>query len=934
MRTGFSQQHREGEKRSLNSELWHACAGPLVSLPAVGSRVVYFPQGHSEQVAASTNKEVDAHIPNYPNLPPQLICQLHNVTLQADVETDEVYAQMTLQPLNTQEQKESYLAPDIGTQSRQPTNYFCKTLTASDTSTHGGFSIPRRAAEKVFPPLDFTQQPPVQELVARDLHDNEWKFRHIYRGQPKRHLLTTGWSVFVSAKRLSAGDAVLFIRNEKGQLLLGIRRANRSQTVMPSSVLSSDSMHIGVLAAAAHAASTNCRFTIFYNPRASPSEFVIPLSKYEKAVYHTRVSIGMRFRMLFETEESTVRRYMGTITGIGDLDPARWPNSQWRSIKVGWDESTAGERQPRVSLWEIEPLTTFLMYPPPYPLGLKRSWPQLQGITSLYGSDDGSFRRPFMSERGDNGEQGLQTLNFQTISMDPWMQMQQRFEPSLSGIQSTAYHGMPTTVLQQTGNLNQSKQLKFQPQQPVQSEQLQCRPQVQLPRNVIEQQQQHQLQQQVVNLEQHQPQNHLLQQQLQQQTLQQQAVHQQLQNAINEQQQSSFQHQQNKQQAFQVPNVVSSFTQLSSSQSQSPLSDISSVTSRPVFTNTGATIASPKSSSSASPLQSILDSLTSEGASTYLSVPRPSQSVVQQPAETWSCVTQDQQVAAPWFSSKRMSTNQIPCLPSGQTEASLPTGSHRILSQTEPKSQTNVPAQSMPLPQFPLRDCPTEQEGVQSDSQSNLLFGVNIDNPTLAIPDTVSSARNVGNGAYVASSFSVTDLLNVPPCAPVSGFSMNSNMGVSGGLDESGFSQPPPNFAKMNAPTRTFTKVYKLGSVGRSVDVTRFRGYPDLRAELDRMFGLEGQLENPRSSWQLVFVDKEKDVLLLGDDPWEEFVNNVRFIKILSPPEVQQMSQEDMEFWSSIPTQQQTSSSSEDCVARNSSRNISSVLTSTGSLEY
>jgi hypothetical protein len=33
------------------------------------------------QVAASTNKEVDAHIPNYPSLHPQLICQLHNVTM-------------------------------------------------------------------------------------------------------------------------------------------------------------------------------------------------------------------------------------------------------------------------------------------------------------------------------------------------------------------------------------------------------------------------------------------------------------------------------------------------------------------------------------------------------------------------------------------------------------------------------------------------------------------------------------------------------------------------------------------------------------------------------------------------------------------------------------------------------------------------------------
>lgn len=100
-------------------------------------------------------------------------------------------------------------------------------------------------------------QPPAQELIARDLHDNVWTFRHIYRGmfslqpfeslavepltlslpiiimfslsfhfstsasnswfpftpgQPKRHLLTTGWSLFVSGKRLFAGDSVLFIR--------------------------------------------------------------------------------------------------------------------------------------------------------------------------------------------------------------------------------------------------------------------------------------------------------------------------------------------------------------------------------------------------------------------------------------------------------------------------------------------------------------------------------------------------------------------------------------------------------------------------------------------------------------------------------------------------------------------------------------------------
>lgn len=44
-------------------------------------------------------------------------------------------------------------------------------------------------------------------------------FSILISGQPKRHLLTTGWSVFVSTKRLFAGDAVLFIRCEMKYML-------------------------------------------------------------------------------------------------------------------------------------------------------------------------------------------------------------------------------------------------------------------------------------------------------------------------------------------------------------------------------------------------------------------------------------------------------------------------------------------------------------------------------------------------------------------------------------------------------------------------------------------------------------------------------------------------------------------------------------------
>ncbi|KAM1760358.1 hypothetical protein ACFX12_003241 [Malus domestica] len=95
-------QDHSGSRKAINSELWHACAGPLVCLPQVGSLSYYFPQGHSEHVAVSMKRTATSQIPNYPNLPSQLLCQVQNVTLHADKETDEIYAQMILKPVNSE----------------------------------------------------------------------------------------------------------------------------------------------------------------------------------------------------------------------------------------------------------------------------------------------------------------------------------------------------------------------------------------------------------------------------------------------------------------------------------------------------------------------------------------------------------------------------------------------------------------------------------------------------------------------------------------------------------------------------------------------------------------------------------------------------------------------------------------------------------------
>ncbi|KAL9272059.1 Auxin response factor 4-like protein [Drosera capensis] len=342
-------------------ELWHACAGPLTSLPKKGNVVVYFPQGHLEQ-AASSIRCPPMDFPTY-DLEPHIFCRVVNVKLLASKENDEVYTQLILVPqpqlgggsLEAKEVEEGGGEEEGAGQLLKCTPHmFCKTLTASDTSTHGGFSVPRRAAEDCFPPLDYMLQRPSQELVAKDLHGVEWRFRHIYRGQPRRHLLTTGWSLFVNQKNLVPGDAVLFLRGEDGELKLGVRRAVRPRNGLPESIAGNQCSYPNVLSLVANAVTTKNMFHVYYCPRASHAEFVIPYQRYKKSITHP-ISTGMRFKMRFEMDDSPERRCTGVVTGFRDLDPYKWPNSKWRCLMVRWEDDIDLDNQERVSPWEIDP---------------------------------------------------------------------------------------------------------------------------------------------------------------------------------------------------------------------------------------------------------------------------------------------------------------------------------------------------------------------------------------------------------------------------------------------------------------------------------------------------------------------------------------------------------------------------------------------------
>ncbi|KAL2503293.1 auxin response factor 19-like [Forsythia ovata] len=1076
----------EGEhKKSINPELWQACAGPLVNLPAAGTHVVYFPQGHSEQVAASMKKDVDGQIPNYTNLPSKLLCFLHNITLHADPETDEVYAQMTLQPVPSFD-KDALLRSDLSIKANKPqTDFFCKTLTASDTSTHGGFSVPRRAAEKIFPPLDFAMQPPAQELVARDLHDNLWTFRHIYRGQPKRHLLTTGWSLFVSGKRLFAGDSVLFIRDEKQQLLLGIRRANRQPTNLSSSVLSSDSMHIGILAAAAHAAANNSPFTVFYNPRASPSEFVIPLAKYYKAVCSNQISLGMRFRMMFETEDSGTRRYMGTITGISDLDPARWKNSQWRNLQVGWDESTAGEKRNRVSIWEIEPVTAPFFICPTTPF-FRSKRPRQPGMADDDSSDlDNLIRRSMPWIGDDYGMKDPQAVP--GLSLVQWMNMQQNaslansIQPNyLNPLSGSVLQNLPGADLSHqlslpVSQISQPNNLQFNPQRPAQPvqqlDQLQklpattlnpldsiIQPQQQLtdiaqpPRqNLINQtlptsqvqahllhiqsptQAQNVMQQSLVNhqLQRNLPQN-LNQQQnfmpaqtsdhISQQYVPENQIQLQLLQKLHQQQQSLLAQRSSVQQPSQLTQFQDQQKQLSDvsqnfsrSVSTSQMLDASQATSTSLpqshvnfpqqmtrsNSQTNLQFAHPPQQlklqhqqsgilselpgQMGSTLNPMTNQLSAGGNSLLTGTAGGGQSVVTD--EVPSCSTSPStnncssavqsimtgrnhrsitpgdeiaQSSAGLLSSSNLETissngnlvkdlqqkqdmksslnisksqnlgffaSQPPYLNAAGTQIDYfdsSSSATSVLSQNDVQIQQNNNSMSFNSQSMLFRDASQDGE-VQGDPRNNVPLAANIDSQLgmPMMPDPLITKGMAGSGKDFSNGLAsgggiLSSFVNPKEAQPeLSSAVVSQSFGVpdmtfnstDSTINDSSFMNGGTWAPAQMPRIRTYTKVYKRGAVGRSIDITRYSGYEELKQDLARRFGIEGQLEDrQRIGWKLVYVDHDNDVLLVGDDPWEEFVTYVRCIKILSPQEVQQMSL-DGNFGNSVLQNQACSSS-------------------------
>ncbi|TVU50289.1 hypothetical protein EJB05_01655 [Eragrostis curvula] len=796
-------------KDALFVELWKACAGPLSSVPPLGEKVYYFPQGHIEQVEASTNQVAEQQGTPLYNLPWKIPCKLMNIELKAEQDTDEVYAQLTLLPDKKQEEnasttegseEEEMAVPDASpaTNEQIRIHSFCKTLTASDTSTHGGFSVLRRHADECLPPLDMSQHPPNQELVAKDLHGVEWRFRHIFRGQPRRHLLQSGWSVFVSSKRLVAGDAFIFLRGDNGELRVGVRRALRHQTTVPSSVISSHSMHLGVLATAWHAVNTGSMFTIYYKPRASPAEFVVSRDRYYESLKQN-YSIGMRFKMKFEGEEAAEQRFTGTIVGIGASDPSGWADSKWRSLKVRWDEASSVPRPERVSPWQIEPAVSPPPVNPHSAVRIKRPRPNINASSS-----------------------DLPAVINREVASKAVPDSQQTCIPR-------ALHSQGITPL--TSRFGDSSDLKI----------------------------------------------------AQDLTMWPSGINQDR-NYIATQTKLSLEGWMQTRRPEDYNQMLSGFQPVKDAHNSLCFSSHISGNRSNTWDTTNARYAVQQANHNIlHGTWSLMPHNTGLGMNqhSYLTLP---DTAFPHRTENGNCSGNG---AFTSLQGRSLDQNSGWC---GHIESS----SHIYHS-----SPTLINPRPLVI----------DNDVQKTKGPSFKLFGIPLDNPAkseplLSPPSVAYDGKLQMTPSENGNQLDLVELGNFPdPSKTVKP--------LDDPQSDSGMEKPCPEATQNiqnkvhNGSTRSCKKVHKQGiALGRSVDLTKFTCYDEFVAELDQMFDFDGELSSPRKNWLVVYTDNDGDMMLVGDDPWNEFCNMVHKIFIYTREEIERMNPGALNSRSSVEVRQ------------------------------
>ncbi|MED6191731.1 Arf17p [Stylosanthes scabra] len=376
----------------IPAKFWRPCAGiSAQDPPVVNSRVYYFPQGHIDQ-AASKPRNLSPLVYSKPVIP----CRVSAVNFFADPNTDEVFLKILLHPVAVGSSTAQDFPPPAeggggngsGNGDDEKVESYAKILTRSDANNGGGFSVPRACADLIFPPLNFEDDLPVQTLRITDLHGAVWEFRHVYRGKPKRHLFTSGWSKFVDSKMLISGDSLIFMKDSDGRMFVGLRRNMSPDDGLTDAdldwldaILGTDEgekeeeeelpkegfarngkgrVSSASVAEAMELAAQNKAFEVVYYPNVGWGEFVVKAEDVEVNVNGIVWRVGMIVKMARENlDSSRMIWFQGIVCGVSvPAHDQPWSGSPWRMLQVKWNDSEMLMKIANfVSPWQVELLS-------------------------------------------------------------------------------------------------------------------------------------------------------------------------------------------------------------------------------------------------------------------------------------------------------------------------------------------------------------------------------------------------------------------------------------------------------------------------------------------------------------------------------------------------------------------------------------------------
>ncbi|KAJ9553837.1 hypothetical protein OSB04_017882 [Centaurea solstitialis] len=441
------------KEKGLDSQLWHACAGGMVQMPPVNTRVLYFPQGHAEH---SGVRNVD--FGNFRRIPPYILCRVSAVKFMADTDTDEVYARIRLQPLANQIDYDFEEVVKINENKEKPSS-FAKTLTQSDANNGGGFSVPKVLRRDDFPAAG------LRGGAAGSVHlgvRTSWTSVEVPAYLPRDSAAASSHHRMEQAKRGIGGG---FLKTPLLRLLrrwvCGIptgerkrqRRANPSaeSVIRSGRILRPTGARLRSFTTLEQHAGVLCQG---FDRKSCDGDPMVP---------------GMRFKMAFETEDSSrISWFMGTISSVQVEDQNSWPNSPWRLLQVAWDEPELLQNVKRVNPWLVELVASMpamhlspfspprkklrIPQPPDFPLLMMSTSIQGARHSSHFGLDHNHHLRPKTGSKTKDDEKEKRKPLFMLFGQP--ILTEEQLSESFSG--DTTANASDGSVVLQNGSVRSS----------------------------------------------------------------------------------------------------------------------------------------------------------------------------------------------------------------------------------------------------------------------------------------------------------------------------------------------------------------------------------------------------------------------------------------------------------------------------------------------